>query len=491
LPLNKKIPIKYFYVIRTKLPLAFTGLLFFSFLSWNCTKIDTTTLGGNLIPAIDNVNTFDTLINVVANNIDSVPLGKACAIVYPTDDHALGYIGNDPYFGTTKATIYAELKPAFPFSFEGKPAERTLDSVVLILSYRKAYGDSTSPQGVRVHEISGTFTPDSNTCSSYPFNAVALGSATYIPQRLKDSIKAFRDTTTNQLRINLTSSSLGARLLAQDSIKTDSAFREVLKGFAIVPDNMGNALSYFSLIDSRTKLAVYYKYKKVNPADTTVVTYLRFTTASKDANNIVRDRSGAEMNGFTNTGNPAGDNFIYIQTEPGSFAELKIPGLTGLSNRIVHRAELIIDQVYSPLPVNQFLSPPNFLFLDLQDSAKGPFHGLPCDFSVIQGQPDIVTYGGYKTTVSDPSGTIARYTFNISRYIQRTITRQRPLPTLRLSAPNYIRNLKNYVDECNLGVSIFIFPINNIAEGRVKLFGGNATGTSANRMRLRIIYSRL
>ena len=27
---------------------------------------------------------------------------------------------------------------------------------------------------------------------------------------------------------------------------------------------------------------------------------------------------------------------------------LKIPGLTALGNRIIHRAELIIDQVYSP-----------------------------------------------------------------------------------------------------------------------------------------------
>lgn len=478
-------------MIRTKLPLAFTGLLFFSFLSWNCTKIDTTTLGGNLIPAIDNVNTFDTLINVVANNIDSVPFGKECTIVYPTDDHVLGYIGNDPYFGTTKATIYTELKPAFPFSFGGKPAERTLDSIVLVLSYRKAYGDSTSPQGVRVHQISNTFTPDSNTCSSYPFNAAALGSATYIPQRLKDSIKAFRDTTINQLRINLSSSSLGLTLLAQDTIKTDSAFKEVLKGFAIVPDNLGNALSYFSLIDPATKLAVYYKYKRVNLPDTTVVTNLRFTTTSKDANNIVRDRSGAEMNTLTNTNNPAGDNFIYIQTAPGSFAQLKIPGLTGLSNRIVHRADLIIDEVYSPLPINQFLSPPNFLFLDLQDSAKGPFHAVPCDFSVIQGQPDIITYGGYKTSVADPSGSIARYTFTISRYIQRTITNQRSLPALRLRAPNYISNLKDYVDECGRGITRFIFPINNIAEGRVKLYGGNAASTSPNRMRLRIIYTRL
>ena len=62
------------------------------------------------------------------------------------------------------------------------------------------------------------------------------------------------------------------------------------------------------------------------------------------ANKIARKRIRCEINSVANTNNPAGDNFVYIQTSPGSYATLKIPGLTGLSNRIIHRAELIMDQ---------------------------------------------------------------------------------------------------------------------------------------------------
>ena len=491
LPPNKKLPYQIiFTVIRTKLPLAFTGLIFFSLLNWHCTKIDTTNLGSGLIPAVDNVNTFDTIISVVANNFDSIPFGKECAIIYPTDEHALGYIGNDPLFGTTKATIYTELKPAaFPFYFEAKPADRTLDSVVLVLSYKRTYGDSTTiPQRVEVHEIANTFNPDSSSCSFYPFNAPVLGSATYIPQRLSDSVKAFRDTSNNQLRIKL-SNSFGQSLLARDTIQTDSLFKDFFKGFAIIPDNSGNALTYYGLTDANTKLAFYYKYKRANLADTTVVTNFSLYPGDHSANNIVRNRSGAELNNFSNTNsNPAGDNFVYIQTTPGTYAELKIPGLTGLSNRIVHRAELIMEQVFSTSAFDNFLTPPPFLFLDIKDTSNS-YRPVPCDFTSAGGQPDIRTYGGFKTTVKDPLGnSIARYTFNISRYVQKIVTKWRTNSTLRLRAPDYVRTSASYLDDCGQALPPLLFPLNNIAQGRVKLVGGS---TATNRIRLRIIYSKL
>ncbi len=471
-------------MIKTKLPLAFTALIIFSLLNWQCTKIDSTNIGGGLIPAVDNVNVFDTIINVVANNFDSIPFGKGCATIYPTDEHALGYIANDPYFGTTKATIYTELKPGtFPFAFQGKPADRTLDSIVLVLSYKRTYGDSTIAQRVDVHQITNTFNPDSSTCSSYPFNAAVLGSTTYTPQRLRDTVKVFGDSTATpvQLRVRLTNT-FGQSLLARDTIRTDSAFISFLKGFAIEPSNSGNALTYYGITDPNTKLAIYYKYKRTNLIDTTVVTYFNLYNGDRSANNIVRNRSSSEIAQNTNHP-PAGDNFIYIQTTPGSYAELKIPGLTGLSNRIINRAELIVDQVPPIPPLDNIFTPPSFLFLDLNDSLRP----IPCDFTMPGGQPDIGTFGGFKTTAKDALGnSIARYTFNISRYVQKIVTNHRANSTLRLRAPNYISSSASYVDDCGQGFLPFIFPLNKIALGRVKLIGGR---TGVNRMRLRIIYS--
>ncbi len=477
-------------MIKTKLPLAFTGFILFSFLSWQCTKIDSTNLGGDLIPAIDNVNTFEEIISVVANNYDSIPFGKGCATVLPTDDHALGYIGTDPLFGTTKAIIYTELKPArFPFGFDAKASDRTLDSVVLVLSYKNIFGDSSKPQRVQVHEIAGNFNPDTSTCKVYPFKPAVLGSASYTPARLSDSVKAFRDTSKNQLRIRL-SNTFGQTLLAMDSIRTDSLFKDFFKGFAIVPDNLGNALTYFSLVDGKTKLAIYYKIKRANLTDSTVVTNFGFLPGDKSANNIVRNRSGAEVVNFSNANsNPAGDNFVYIQSAPGTFAELKIPGLAGLSNRIIHRAEIIMEQVASTSTLDQFFTAPNFLFLDLRDSVNGAFHPVPCDFRLFEGRPDIANFGGFKTFLNAAPGTsIATYTFNVSRYVQKLITNKRSTPTLRLSAPNYVRTAQGYVDDCNLPVPPLFFALNNVAMGRVKLVGGSFL---PNRIRLRIVYSKI
>ena len=483
-------------MVRTKLTLAFTALIFFSLLAWQCTKIDTTNLGGGLIPVVDNVNTFEEIINVVANNFDSVSIpGKGCVTIYPTDDHALGYIGNDPYFGTTKATIYTEVKPPlFPFYLSGTPSGRTLDSIVLVLSYLRTFGDSTVPQSVQVHEILNNFLPDSSTCSSYPFKAAILGTTNYTPQRLADSVKGFMEASKNELRIKL-SAALGLQFIAQDSSTTsafysDSTFRAFFKGFAIVPDNLGNALSYFNLADTNTKLAVYYKYKRPALTDTVVVTNFRLNVLANTANNIARSRAGSEI--AQNTNHPAtGDNFIYIQSSPGSFAELKIPGLKGLSNRIVHRAELIIDQAYSPLQLNQYFTPPSFLFLDIKDTGKY-YLPIPCDFTVAGGSPDLSSFGGYKTTAKDASGNnIARYTFNISRFVQKIITNGRINSTLRLSAPNYVSTPFGYFDDCGQGVPPLLFALNNIAFGSVKFVGGITTSTSVNRIRLRIIYSKI
>lgn len=474
-------------MIRIKPTLAFTALLFFSFLNWHCTKIDTTNIGSGLIPTVDNINTFDTLINVVANNFDSI---KNCSTVYPTDDHALGTINNDPYFGTTKATIYTEVKPTtFPFYLPGKPADRTLDSIVLVLSYKNTFGDSTLQQSVDVYEIKNTFLPDSGTCSIYPTKSLLLGSKLYTPARLGDSVKAFRDTGKNQLRIKL-SNTLGQQFLAQDSLsstyafKSDSLFREFFKGFALIPGNSGNALSYFNLTDINTKLVLYYKYKRTGLADTTVVTNFNVNRAANTANNIIRNHSGEISQ---NLAHPAtGDNFIYIQTSPGTYAELKIQGLTGLSNRIVHRAELILDQA-PIIPLDPFTTP-NFLYLDMKQNDTS-YRPIPCDFTTFNAQPDISSFGGFRTATKDVLGnSIFRYTFILTRYIQKIITNKRENATLRLRAPDYVKSPASYIDDCGQGQSPFFFGLNNLAFGRVKLVGGS---TSVNRIRLRIIYSKL
>ncbi|MEP6596953.1 MAG: DUF4270 family protein, partial [Ginsengibacter sp.] len=263
-------------MFRTSICASIVYFLFFCILAWGCTKIDNTTIGADLLPVVDNVHTFDTTLDVIANNFDSV--SKDCAKIYPLDDHILGTISNDPYFGTTTAAIFTELKPtSFPYQLPATFANITLDSIVLVLSYKRLYGDSTLPQKADVYQVSGDFKFDSSTssCTLQEHESLLLGSAIYTPQNLKDSVKGFNETSASELRIKL-NNSFAADILSQDTttgFKSDSLFKRFFKGFAIVPDGSfgGNALTYYNIADTNTKLAVYFKYTANSKIDTTVI----------------------------------------------------------------------------------------------------------------------------------------------------------------------------------------------------------------------------
>lgn len=94
-----------------------------------CTKIETIPFGGDLIPPIDGVTTFDTQLAVITNNfIDSAANSLR---VYKFDDHVIGVINNDPVFGKTTAEAFLNLSLHlinFPF-----PAELPLLLILLFL----------------------------------------------------------------------------------------------------------------------------------------------------------------------------------------------------------------------------------------------------------------------------------------------------------------------------------------------------------------------
>lgn len=476
-------------MFRCQFKIALPGILFLFFLNWSCTKIDTTELGQGLIPVVDNINTFDTTIDVIVNNFDTV--SSECDSMPSTDMHALGIIDNDPYFGKTSANIYVEFKPqSFPNIISDS---LNLDSAFLVLHYSHTYGDTTLPQKVQVYRLTNPFILDSTytTCSILPYdNFNLLGEKTYKPQDLNDSIHSVREDATNQLRIPIDTAFVRG-LLDTSRLKSDSAFKEYLKGFAIVADKAfgGNALSYFDITDISSRLSIYATSTKAGANDTLVYDF-PFTQFSGQANSITRDRGSSEIT--NNVSHPAqGNQFVYIQTSPGSYAELKIQGLTGLSNRVIHRAELIAEQVFSTSSIDNYFATPQVLYLDTKDtSTNGRYIPIPCDFTFLSQQPNFSVFGGVSKPAVDFQGNpISKYTFNISRYVQSIVTKGSNNAVLRLRAPYNIVNPTSYIDRCNQAISSFNFTINNIAEGRVKLYGTD--NTNPQRMRLHIVYSIL
>lgn len=472
------------------------GLVVTLFLS-HCTKIKTTDVGTDLLPIVDNVYTFDTTVHVMAVNHlfgdSALPLlGKDAS--GRVSDFLLGHISNDPQFGKTTGNMFFELKPpSFKYFFENVKDSLELDSVVLCLRWNSTWGDTNAVQKVNVYEMLDYIRPDTvySTAASFRYRDL-LGSKSYAPSILNDSLFLFRQNTANQLRIRL-SDEFGQRLLSQDSsaggaFSSDSAFRAFFKGFAVVPEvpgagATGNAVSSFALSDTNTYLRLYYKVIKNGRLDTVNRSFL-FTNINPGgcANGIKRSYNGSQLANHLNK--PVeGDSLVYIQASPGTYSIIRMPGLDQFKalkgNVIVHLAELSMEQVPGPVgDLDNYFTVPATLYMDFFDSIQNVQYPFLTD-AFQSGRYDPRIFGGIPTKVIAPNGqTVSRYNFFITRYVQSIITRNTPNAALFLYAPYTVI----YPD-----LRIF-FGVTPVARGRVRLGGGNH---SSQRMKLRIIYTTI
>lgn len=468
--------------------LAFLMLLAILFSA--CTKIDTTSLGSGLIPGVDNINTFDTTLDIIAHTIDDV---TACdSGISRKDLHAVGYISNNSQFGSSKAEMYFGLKPvSYPFSFPTIDSlNNEIDSVVLVLKYSYSDGDTLVPQKFKVYELAKALKPDSLYPTCQPMSLALfdlLGEKEFIPARLKDSIHALNEDDAYQLRIPL-KKELGEFFINNaKQFTTDSAFNANFGGFGIVPDESfgGEALNYFDLTAAATRLSIYVRSKRDTTYDTLSVN-LTFNAYAGHANYVKRDRGSSEITQQLSLPG-VGDSLLFVQTTPGSYVNLEIPGLSALSNRVIHRAELIVEQIYDPL-VTKFRTPKQLLLETPLPSDTNRYVAIPCDFSSNELTSGFSYFGGVAKKVTSGGNQVSRYTFNLSRYVQGIVTKGYSNRHIRLSAPYYFRNESVYVDPCGNTIGVFFYPMNVLGDGGVKLEGSTH---SPNRIRLHIVYSKL
>ena len=475
---------------------------------FSCKKInEATDLGGNLIPGVDNVHTFDLALNTVTKNLLTPDSTKVAYY----DDVALGDI-NDPEFGQVHANFCIGFGSTYSSSYPFLPRRdtiHTIDSVVLSLSYAGAYGDTLANgiQTVSVYEIdpSADFRVDSSYHYNDPnsdFTGSLLGSKTYSINTLKDSIsiKEPGDTGSkvtklaNVLRIKL-NNSLGSEIAAFDTtssglnsgFKSDSAFRKLFKGLAVKSANSGNALAYFNLSDqTNTKLTIYYRYKLSTGNDTTVSlsfthpAYVNPSTFSTESykgaqSNYVNVQAGS--NWASSINNTAADK-IYIQSSPsGSYASIVIPFLDTLGNKVIHRAEIIATRV-SSAGDNVFTTPPQLLLDRIRTGTTDSAYLFEKDLLI--GSDGSIGYSSFGGTLKNNI-----YRFDITRYIQGIVTKKERIDTLRLWAP-----LSAWEYSSAFGAYREI-PVNSkVADGRVVLAGGTYADPNT-RLRLRIVYSNL
>src|SRR5262249_44061917 len=150
------------------------------------------------------------------------------------------------------------------------------------------------------------------------------------------------------------------------------------------------------------------------------------------ANLVQRNYTGSQL--LTYQGGVAPDNLVFLQNTPGSFATIKIPALKTLNNRIIHRAELIMQEVHDPS--DNIFAIPSYLFLDAFDTAKQRYRTIPYDFTIdASGVYNTDVFGMTpKDTVDASHNPIKIWRFNITRYVQHFLTGTEPLFDLRLSS---------------------------------------------------------
>jgi hypothetical protein len=474
--------------------LASVFCFFLLFLTAACNKFDTTDLGNDLIPAIDRVNTFLAVLDL---NTDNKLLPDTTRML-DGEAHAIGIIDNDPEFGKTMATSYISFTPtaarAYPFI---RRDTVVIDSVVLSLSFGNIFGDTNGIQQFEVREIDARFAGFKD--SLYPVDAPdftvvdpVIGSSAVHFNRLNDSItyKNGKDTIrrSSELRIPL-DTSWARRFVNYDTTEgsaysNDTIFQEnFFAGLQIKPvegQGSGNAIAYFNLSDNeRTRITFYCRIQNNGRTDT-IAPYFQHTR-DPQANIIRRTPANGYEAALNNS--DSNDAVLYIQSTPGSYAEIEIKGLDTLANtnRLVHRAELVLEKYTASQDL--FYSPPPLLFLDaISDDGDSTFY-IRNDFVPTAANP------GYDFTLLGGIYRNDQYVFNITRYIQSVITKKLKNYKLRVYAPFYAQNYYLFDNTDQVEGLRRVFVNTPIAFGRVVLHGG--ASTDPKRPQLRIIYSRL
>ena len=240
-------------------------------------------------------------------------------------------------------------------------------------------------------------------------------------------------------------------------------------------------LSYFDLQNDSTRLLFYYRVMSGASVTDTVVASFGFNAFNYANASIIKRTPANGYNAYLKNSTP-NDDKLYIQSSPGSFARIRIPGLNKMSNRVIHRAELSFDIL--PSIQEEIYTKPDKLFLDAEDTANSRYIGIPYDFTYQDDFTSVM--GGYPK--------YDKYLFNLTRYVQGVVTRKEKDYSLRLSAPfktnvtelSSAGSMTPYTAEEKTGFSINT----KIAHGRVVLTGGSYA-VPTKKARLRIVYSKI
>jgi hypothetical protein len=410
---------------------------------------ENTILPPNLVPPIDNINTFqDTSLTVITNNIyqDSVLTGGVNGSTRVSNSssyyHALGVIVNAD-FGKTVAGFHTEvLPPNNLFTYKGTNV--IVDSIILAIPYRSSFGDTVSaiPQTFNVYRSLQSFSRDSaqfeTTKDAYNPSEVLASQLVNFNTFRTDSPSVGTGKLIPQLRFKLANwftDSLNAQILlgANGAMATNATYNQWWKGFYVAPkdSSIGNTIGYFNTYG--TRMYIYYRYTNTSGTQDTTNSIFGF-----DANysnrfcHITRNYTGSNAYQYINTNNLAGDSILYLQSEPGLATLLRFPNLTNIDNHIVNKAELIFNSYYSTNLMSDTLKAGLIPRLQVFQVDEAGADKIVSDYA---------TFGtnfvdGKRYQVSFLGMTFVQYRFALTETFQKAISQKNNTFTLKIMGLN-------------------------------------------------------
>jgi hypothetical protein len=379
-------------------------------------------LGMDLLPSTDLIN----VRSLVDKNILAYTITEDSIRTDETPKSLLGSIV-DSIFGKTTIDL------ACQFQITDKPGfepNAIADSVFLYLYYRQIFGDTITPQRLKVYELQGDIYVDkynkaghpgvyyeTENLASYASNKL-LGECEFTPRwRVQyDSVYSAYDTLYQEIKIPI-DLSLAQKLLSADSTKMadQETFMQFFKGLYVSVDPVvqgGTILSLELIADSYTSgSALQVHYHQYNPKtikiDTLTAAYIP-TQFSARINSYKHDYSSAPIKNAIN--NKEVNDRLYLQTTGGLRTRFFIPGLDTWKDSVnfaINKAEVVfyVDSTATQ-PLKYEL--PKQLYLTYIDSTGTEY--LPMDYLFSPA-----FYNGILDTTN------YSYRFNITQHIQEVV----------------------------------------------------------------------
>ena len=369
-------------------------------------------IGADILPSDDLLNVkFTDTLTLYSKTLSDTFLR--------TDKLAKNYLGviNDSKFGFQKASLVMELdKPSAVYD-DTLNTTYTIDSVVLLLKYTTVYGDTTVAQDFEVSTISNKIIETnayySNT-NQFPGTGV-IGSVSnyyFTPQSNKVST-SITDTVgvAGILRIKL-NNTVGNTIigLGQNVLRDSAAFKNAFPGILVEnSSNSGKAMAEIDFNSLYSSVVIFYKDKyginKEMRMYTSLVKYDNGVAGTRvNGINLFSNSLNSDVQNTVTSGLLT-DSINYILGQGGTTVKLSLPTLPNLGKIAVNKAIIALSQISQN--TSGFTTP--FYLVLLKRNNDGNLDILPTGDGV----------GILDTTTSDGFGNkIARYNFNITKYIQ-------------------------------------------------------------------------